>query len=284
MMAWLAGWLRLFRFGNLLMVAICQVMVWLFLLTSFPPAWFHLKEWPLLLTLTATLLAAAGGYTINDYYDQKIDLLNKPAKVVVGKLLSRRGAMLTHALLSLLAILAAAFTNKQVFFTVVGSVALLWLYSVWLKRTPLMGNLAVAFLSGLSVFIPALIYTEHQKKVFVFAVFAFLMSLVREVVKDMEDWHGDQKEGCRTLPIAVGFVKTKWFLHSVNLVFILAMFSLGLAWKEQFFWLLSGLLVWVAWFSWKLHLADTKASFTMLSLWCKVVMLMGIASIAWVAY
>jgi len=284
MFSTLGGWLRLIRFGNLAIVAACQAMVAIFLLTSFPPALYHLKEIPLFLICAATVLAAAGGYVINDYYDQKIDLLNKPGKVVLGKLLARRGAILLHAAFSGLAILSAGFVNRWVFLTVIGSVALLWFYSALLKRTPLYGNIAVAFLAGLSVFMPAMLYPEHQKKVFVFAVFAFLISLVREMVKDMEDWLGDKAEGCRTLPIIFGLKKTKYVLHLLNLIFLLAMLFLGWAWTATFFWLLGGLSVCMVWFSWNLEKADTKSAFSRLSFSCKVIMLLGIASIAWVQY
>ncbi len=284
MFSTLNGWLRLIRFGNLAMVAACQAMVVAFLLTSFPPALYHFKEISLLLIIASTVLAAAGGYVINDYYDQKIDLLNKPNKVVVGKILARRGAILLHAAFSALAILCAGFVNRWVLLTVIGSVGLLWLYSVLLKRTPLYGNIAVAFLAGLSVFIPAMVYPEHQKKVLVFAVFAFLISLVREIVKDMEDWLGDKAEGCRTLPIIFGLKKTKYVLHLINLSFMLAMLFLGWAWTGTFFWLLGGLSVWMVWFTWNLQKADTKVAFSRLSFSCKVVMLLGIASIAWVQH
>ena len=161
------------------------------------------------------------------------------------------------------------------------SVFLLWLYSNNLKRLPFVGNLTVAFLTGLAVIIVDLFYGKDNSLVLIYALFAFFMTLVREVIKDMEDLKGDNSFGCKTLPIVWGIRKTKILIYVILIVFggvviVLNQLYQALPFKYHLIFLFVPLL----WLFLRLIRADMKKDFTRLSIYCKVIMMLGILSMA----
>ena len=158
---------------------------------------------------------------------------------------------------------------------------LLWLYSNALKRLPFVGNFAVALLTGLSVFIVNLLFPPLHLLVIVYALFAFFMTFLREIIKDIEDLKGDDTFGCKTLPIVWGVRKTKYFMYALLIVFSILVFVIH-------FWITA---LPMTFFAWALFLpmvaltgwlvrADTVRDFHQLSQFCKAIMLAGIASMA----
>jgi len=271
--------LRITRFWNLLIIGLTQYFTVGFLLS--PDLLF---DWRLLLLTTSTVVIAAAGYIINDYYDVKIDLINKPERVVIGRRLTRRYALFLHTLLSLAGTAFGFVLNWKIGVVNFLSAFLLWWYSNNLKRLPLVGNMAVALLTGLSVFIVTLLYPAFGKTyVIIYGVFAFFMTLVREVIKDMEDLKGDNTFGCRTLPIVFGLRKTKTFIYLLTFFFLLIMVAVHV-WVEALpiYYFLLFLFLPVAVLMARLHRADTKREFYELSSLCKIIMLLGILSMAFV--
>src|SRR5688572_15521391 len=182
----LASLLKLTRFGNLLIIGLAQYFTAGYLIGV-----QTLDDSRLLFLSFSTIIIAAAGYIINDYYDVKIDYINKPERVVIGRNIPRRYAILFHVLLSGAGILLAFFLSWRIVAVNVVSVFLLWLYSNNLKRLPFIGNLTVAFLTGLSVWMLEIYYRTGNSLVLIYASFAFFMTLVREIIKDMEDLKGD---------------------------------------------------------------------------------------------
>lgn len=199
------------------------------------------------LLIAATIFIAAAGYILNDYFDVKIDTINRPDKQVVGKYISRRRAMLMHQILTgigvflglLLAYFSRSFSIAFIFIVVPG---LLWFYSASYKRQFLIGNLVVSFIAALTVLVVgitelAFLQKEYGKLIFEtpipshfygwmggFALFAFICTLIREVIKDMEDEIGDREMECRTLPIIWGTPKAKLFLYALIILTISGLF------------------------------------------------------------
>ena len=271
----LPGFIKLTRFGNLLIVALSQIFVALFFLNIHPEQYFHLG-----LLVISTMLIAASGYIINDYYDVKIDYLNKPKKVVVGKIIKRRVVMVMHTLINALGIGLGLLLSWKVFLLNFTTALLLWLYSNQLKRLPFIGNFIVALLTSLTLLVVAIYFENFNYKVWVFSVFAFHFSLVREIIKDMQDLKGDSAFGCYTLPIIWGLRKTKILLYTINVLFFIgALFiineSLSKYWFPFIFAVLLAQIVLMV----KLYKADTNLHFKQLSGICKLVMLGGILSI-----
>jgi 4-hydroxybenzoate polyprenyltransferase len=272
----IAALLRLTRTWNLIILVFAQYFA----------AWFLLgidvfTDWSLFLLAFSTSLIAGGGYVINDYYDVKIDLVNNPNRVVIGRSVPRRIAILLHGLLSVAGIGLGIFLSWWIVLINILSVSLLWFYSNLLKRLPFVGNLAVSILTGLSIGILNVLYQTNNPKVIIYALFAFFMTLVREIIKDMEDLKGDNTYGCKTLPIIWGIRKTKHFLYGVLGIFGVAVFIINLVYVNlPVIYFLMMLFVPVAWLIMQLNKADTKRDFSWLSSFCKVIMLLGVLSMA----
>jgi 4-hydroxybenzoate polyprenyltransferase len=268
--------LKLTRFGNLIIIALTQYFTAGFLIGM-----HTLNDTKLFLLSLSTVLIAAGGYIINDYYDVKIDYINKPDRVVIGKSITRRYAILFHVMLSAFGIAIGLYLSLAIALVNAVSVFLLWLYSNNLKRLPFIGNITVAFLTGLAVMVVDLYYRTNNSLVIIYAVFAFFITLVREVIKDMEDLKGDNSFGCKTLPIIWGIRKTKILLYVILIIFAGVVVALNqvyraLPFKYHLVFLFGPLL----WLLYRLIRADMKKDFTRLSIFCKVIMMLGILSMA----
>jgi 4-hydroxybenzoate polyprenyltransferase len=202
------------------------------------------------LLIAATVFIAAGGYVLNDYFDVKIDAINHPAEQIVGNTITRNKAMVIHQVLTsigvacglLLAFLSRSFTLAFIFIVVPG---LLWFYSASYKRQFMTGNLVVAFIASLTVLVVgitelAFLQKEYGKLIFEtpipgqlygwiggFALFSFLCTWIREIIKDMEDEKGDREMECRTMPIKWGINKTKIFLYALIGITITSLYTVN---------------------------------------------------------
>ncbi len=210
------------------------------------PLEFHLSEMQFALTVLVMVLLAAAGNMINDYFDLKVDRLNKPDRVLVGRKVKRRIVMLAHHGLNVLATVLAGFVawqENQPWLVLVPIVmaALLWFYSLWFKRKLWIGNFIVALLVAVvpvwaGVFeIPAMqeqmiqlgidgqsFGFEAWRWMLGYAGFAFWLTLIREVQKDLEDQKGDAQAGFKTLPIVWGRKGAHQYIHVLYALFYVA--------------------------------------------------------------
>ncbi|MFH0757245.1 MAG: geranylgeranylglycerol-phosphate geranylgeranyltransferase [Bacteroidota bacterium] len=241
--------LLLIRFPNLIIVAATQyAMRYLIMDPLLPSREFELQFGNLqfFLLVLSTVFITAAGYIINDYFDTQADLINKPTRVVVGVEIGRRVAMILHAMLNIIGVGIGIYLGFYVKLPILSLVfllatGLLWFYSTSYKRQFLVGNLSVAFLTGLVPLmavlfeIPLLNKTYGQEMLLHnasfnymfawvggFSFFAFLTTLIRELIKDTEDFEGDAAYGMRTVPIVLG---AKWTMFIV-LVLIFGTISL----------------------------------------------------------
>ena len=274
----LPGFLKITRFPNLLIIALSQYLVAIFLLQS---GLAILQDSRLHLLVLSTMLIAAAGYMINDYYDVKIDLVNKPERVVVGKLIKRRVIMVMHSSFNMVAVLIGIFVGPWVAALHVLSTFILWLYSNQLKRLPFIGNFSVSLMTGLSIIIVAVYFKSSAPTIFVYAYFAFTLTLIREIIKDLEDWKGDATHGCLTLPIVWGLRKTKRLLYLIITLFILSIFYFTFHIQNivltSYFAVLA---IPFLYFTYRLMKADSRVHFTYLSSYCKLMMLSGVLSMS----
>ena len=239
----------------------------------------YLSDIRLLFLVLGTVLIAAAGYIINDYYDIKIDLINKPEKVVVGNILKRRVAMFTHVAFSVAGILLGILVSWKVGAINAWAAFVLWLYSNKLKRLPFIGNLAVSFLTALAIALVGVYLEANQRLVLIYAVFAFFISLIREVIKDMEDLKGDVTFGCKTLPVIWGIRKTKLYVYTIGVILIVLLPYLSYSlYRPMLFYYFVLLLLPVFYLFYRLGQADTVKAFAFLSRLCKILMLCGIIS------
>jgi 4-hydroxybenzoate polyprenyltransferase len=270
--------LRLTRFWNLVIIGLSQYMAAIFLIN--PELFF---DWKLFVLASSTAIIAAAGYIINDYYDIKIDLINKPNRVVIGKNITRRYALFFHTILSFMGVALGFVLSWKLGLINFLSAFLLWVYSNNLKRQPFIGNFVVAWLTSISIVLVNILYDVSNSLVIIYALFAFFMTLIREIVKDMEDLKGDNTFGCRTLPIVWGIRKTKVLLYILlgslasSVLFLNAWYSqLPLSYFLIFLFIPLGMLLL------RLVRADTRKDFYWLSQACKIIMLLGVISMVFI--
>ena len=304
----LGAFFGLIRWPNLVFILLTQHLFYYFILLPcfagqqpvYPvvlrPALFYL------LALSSVLIAAAG-YIINDYFDLNIDRVNKPDKLVVDRLIKRRWTIIWHWILSGLGVLLGLYVswklrNPLVVLSNIGCVILLWFYSTTFKRKLLIGNVLISLLTAWVILVlylceirPSALqdpgYTRVLSRLFKFAIvyagFAFISSLIREVVKDIEDMDGDARYGCRTMPIVWGVNVAKVFAGTWVVVLTGSLVVIQVYALQRMGWpmVIYGVLLLdlpLTWILRKLYQAQTKKDYHLLSGAIKGVMLAGILS------
>jgi 4-hydroxybenzoate polyprenyltransferase len=260
------------------------------------PALFYL------LSLSSILIAAAG-YIINDYFDLNIDRVNKPDKLVVDRIIKRRWTIIWHWILSGLGVLLGFYVSWKLNNWIVGlanlgCVGLLWFYSTIFKRKLLIGNVIISLLTAWVILVlytcefrigvladPG--YQQRLSRLFKFAIvyggFAFIISLIREVIKDIEDMRGDDRYGCRTMPIVWGVNVAKvfagtWLVVLIGALIIIQLYVLQYGWFLGVLYCALLLIIPLLVILRKLYTATVTADYHNLSRLIKAVMLAGILS------
>ncbi len=304
----LLAFFQLIRWPNLIFIALTQALFYYcILLPSFEAA-IPLREnileprYLVLLSFSSVLIAAAG-YIINDYFDLDIDRVNKPGKAVIEKTIRRRSAILWHWVLSGIGLLIGIYLSwkmRNIFIALsnLACVLLLWFYSTTFKKKLLVGNVLISFLTAWVILVLYLCeFRLHRfvdpefhgalsriyKFAIVYASFAFVISLVREVVKDMEDLEGDARYGRRTMPVAWGMSASKAFAAAWLLLLVVALVVLQFYVLQYKWWLSIGyaaiaVILPVLFVLRDLRKANTVSDYHRLSNSIKVIMFMGILS------
>ncbi|MDQ3112470.1 MAG: geranylgeranylglycerol-phosphate geranylgeranyltransferase [Bacteroidota bacterium] len=246
---------RLIRLPNLLIMAFTQYMVrWCILIPlmalkrhdlDYSLLDVQMTEFDFFLLVLSTVMIGAAGYIINDYFDVRIDGVNRPDTNLVGKQIKRRVAMGAHMTINFIGAGLGIYLSWKYNFFRVGAIlfitapALLWFYSTNLKRQFLIGNLVIALLSGIVPLVVVLFELPNIKNEFldfiekgylaltdvmyttlIVSFFAFMITLMREIIKDVEDYEGDMEYGCKTMPIVIGIAKTKHVLTALCAIVI----------------------------------------------------------------
>ncbi|UCH64362.1 MAG: geranylgeranylglycerol-phosphate geranylgeranyltransferase [Ignavibacterium sp.] len=177
----------------------------------------------ILLAAISAALTAASGNVVNDIYDKESDKINHPERPLAKGIISDKEAWAAYFVLTLAAIFLSAFINQIAFAIVVFTSVLLYLYSIRLKRIPLLGNITIAYLTGLA-FIYGGVAVNNVSDAYLPAVFAFMINLIRELVKDIQDMEGDKKVGLKTFPIKLGTKATNILITSLTVTLIIFTF------------------------------------------------------------
>ena len=336
--------LKLVRLENLAIVALTQYLIKYNLINDFVND-FVLSDFNFSLLVFATLLITAGGYIINDIYDVDTDKINKNESLIIDKYISTKQAMRWYFSLNITALVLGiylAFIVGRPILSIIFiySIYSLWTYSKKFKKSLLIGNLQVAFLTSLSIlnllifdvtreFFTLLInfgWTIYshlvpdawgyfiQKEsielintpiilyiIIFYAGFSFLITFIREIMKDLEDMEGDKKINAKTLAIIYGIKKTKW----ISLVFTMLTFF-GIAYFQYFqysiissefeyeisIWGINKIAILYTFFlqilflilGFKIYHSQIKTDFYFISQLCKLIMIIGILSIPLFTY
>ncbi len=298
-------YLKLIRYQNLLMLAFMQ-LVFRFLFLKQSNIYLALTDFNYILLVIATVCIAAGGYVINNIMDQDTDEIAKPQNRVVGVSISEAVAYNWYIGLTIVGVGIGFYLSNVIYKPTFASMfilvaTLLYVYATNLKQIPVLGNVVVALLISISIIIIALFdifpATDEVNRIVMgeifgilidYAIFAFIINLIRELVKDMEDMDGDYQAGINTLPIAIGVSKTKIIIVIVTIVAIallayyikVNLFELDYVVYYTIILIVGPLI----YFGVKLLNAKEKKEFHHLSLVLKLVMFFGILSIALIVF
>lgn len=244
--------LKLIRIENIIMVILTQILMSIAIIAPILEVYELSVATPLLsiiLIIVGTSLITMGGYVINDYFDTRIDEINKPQRVLIGKAISRHKAMQMHQVLTIVGVIMGllvawqtrSITIAMVFIFIPG---LLWFYSTSYKRQFFVGNVVIGLITA---FVPLVIVLAESrflllnhgsalldygiiadlyKWVGFFSIFAFTLTILREMVKDLEDEKGDRELECRTVPIVIGNQWAKVVISILTLSLIAAIIYL----------------------------------------------------------
>jgi 4-hydroxybenzoate polyprenyltransferase len=302
----LAAFLKLVRWPNLFFIAFTQVLFFYCIL----PFVYRVKsavEYQFLspiyffLIVIASIFIAAAGYIINDYFDLHIDMVNKPHKVVIEKNIKRRWAIVFHLSFSFVGFIISCYvgykiSNIYIPFINLISIALLWFYSTTFKKKLLIGNVIISLLTAWVIFVLTFaeftrannledvsIIARLLKLSILYAGFAFVISLIREVIKDMEDMNGDAKYNCRTMPIVWGIPVSKvftavWIIVLIGTTAVLQFYVLQLGWWLSALYSFFLIILPLIWILKKLYAATVTSDYSDLSKAVKLVMFTGILS------
>lgn len=306
----ISAFLDLIRGLNLLFIALTQLLFYYFILipifndTGMKP---FLHEKLFFLLVVSSVFIAAAGYIINDYFDLNIDQVNKPHKLVVEKVIKRRWAIVWHLSLSAIGVLLSFYIGWKVNNILIGfanllCVVLLWFYSTTFKRKLLIGNIIISLLSAWVILVlyfsewSRILHTNITKEelsamtrvfrfAFLYAGFAFIISLIRELVKDIEDMPGDAKYGCRTMPIVWGVHVVKvfastWLVVLITSLGIIQFYVLQFRWWWSASYCFVMIILPLLYVFRRLVVAESEEDFHKLSSLIKLVMLTGILSMS----
>jgi 4-hydroxybenzoate polyprenyltransferase len=305
-------YLRLIRWPNLMIIVLFMVLVRYYLIAiplgyagvELPQSAFHFA----LLTLVMVLLSAAG-YIINDYFDMDVDGFNKTDRHIAGKLIPADSVKRFYWIINLTALfigfyLGLALESLQLALIFVMISGMLWFYSARYKRMVLLGNVVIALGAALGVIIVWFFelkglmarpndFAEATRAmpfmaamVFAYALFAMISTLIRELVKDLEDKPGDERCGCRTLPVVYGsLISRNLALAVTSILIVMIAFWQFVLFERQLmgaFWVLFGAdllgLLIIA----RLYSAKDRNHFRQVSTLLKLLMLSGILSIPFI--
>lgn len=194
---------------NILMIILAQYLASIYILSPNLPLRQVVFDVNLFLIVTASALVIAAGYIINNFYDAEKDLINKPTKSILDRLVSQRFKLTTYFLLNFSAIFLASYISFKAVLFFSTYVFGIWLYSHKLKRIPLFGNMISAILAIAPFFVVFVYYKNFETVIFVHALFLFLLILARELIKDLENMAGDLAQNYKTLPVIYGTKTSK---------------------------------------------------------------------------
>jgi len=194
---------------NILMIALAQYLASIFILSPDLPLMQVVLDINLFLIVLASTMVIAAGYIINNFYDAEKDLINKPTKTMLDRLVSQRFKLTTYFVLNFFSVFAASYISFRAVLFFASYVFGIWLYSHKLKRYPFLGNLVSATLAIAPFFVVFVYYKNFETVIFVHALFLFLLILAREMVKDLENLAGDLAQNYRTIPILYGATTSK---------------------------------------------------------------------------
>lgn len=265
---------------NILIIVIAQYLASIYIMAHNKPLKVVLFDANLFMLVLASAATIAGGYIINNFYDSEKDLINKPIKSKLDRLISQNTKLSFYFVLNFAAVVMASYVsfNAVLFFSVY--IFGIWLYSHKLKKLPFIGNLASAILTITPFFAIFLYYKNSETVIFVHAIFLFLIISMRELTKDLENIKGDLLQNYKTIPVIYGEKASKIMLTFLSILTLiptyLLLFKFEIGHMYIFFYASILLLLLFMFLIW---LSKTKIHYLILHNILKFIILAGVFSI-----
>jgi 4-hydroxybenzoate polyprenyltransferase len=211
---------------NILVVVFAQYLTSAFILAHDRPLREILFDPNLFFLILASSSVIASGYIINNFYDSEKDLINRPKKTMLDRVVSQRTKLSVYFILNFAAIFFASYVNFRavVFFSIY--IFVIWLYSHRLKKILFLGNIVASILTITPFFVIFVYYKNFETVIFIHATFLYLMIVMRELVKDLENMQGDLVQNYRTIPLVYGEKWSKFFLGICSVLAIIPIYLL----------------------------------------------------------
>jgi 4-hydroxybenzoate polyprenyltransferase len=265
---------------NIPIIVIAQYLSAIFILAPEKRALAILLDFDLFIIVLASSLAIASGYIINNFYDSKKDLINRPTKSMLDRLVSQKTKLNVYFTLNFIVVFLPIFVSWRAFLYFSVYIFLIWYYSHRIKKQLFLGNLMSAFLSVLPFFAVFLYYKNLYEVILGHAVFLFLLLLIRELVKDLENIKGDLANDYRTIPIVYGEEVSKKIITMLSICTIIPVYILievfDVGYMDIYFYTCLIILIFFQLSLWK---SNTKEQYLLLHNVLKLLIVAGVFSI-----
>ena len=269
------------RLYNIFIIIIAQYFTSIFIISIDTSISSILFDFQLFLLILSSSIAIASGYIINNFYDYEKDLINKPIKSKIDKVIRKRTKLSLYVTLNFLCIYTSSLVSWRavLFFSIY--IFVIWLYSHKLKRILFIGNIVSSLLSVIPFFIILIYYKNFELIIFLYAIFLFLIVYMREIIKDLENIKGDFTLDYRTIPVVYGEKSSKYLLSIVSLFtvaiiyILLSGFDTGMMFYYYYYFSIAVLLFFII-VLWKY---DSKKYYNFLHNLLKFLIVLGVLSI-----
>ncbi|WP_037317344.1 geranylgeranylglycerol-phosphate geranylgeranyltransferase [Salegentibacter sp. Hel_I_6] len=265
---------------NILVLIVAQYLTSAFILAPELPLRQILFDDNLFFLILSSATVIASGYIINNFYDSEKDLINRPKKTMLDRFVSQRTKLSVYFILNLLAIFFASYVSFKavVFFSIY--IFAIWLYSHRLKRILFLGNLVASILTITPFFVVFVYYKNFETVIFIHATFLYLMIVMRELVKDLENMQGDLLQNYQTIPIVYGERLSKFFLSILSVLAVVPILLLvtrfDTGYMNYYFYVSLVLLIFFLLF---LYFSKAKWQYLLLHNILKLIIVVGVFSI-----
>lgn len=262
---------------NIPIIALAQYLSAIFIMAPEKRALSVLLDFNLFIIVIASGLTIASGYIINSFYDSKKDLINRPNKSKLDRLVSQKTKLQVYFTVNFVVALLAFLVSFRavLFFSVY--IFLIWFYSHKLKKHPIIGNLTASLLAVLPFFAILLYYKNLYPQIFAHATFLFLLLLIREIIKDLENLKGDIANDYQTIPVKFGEVFAKKTISLLTVITILPVYFLveiyDVGYMDIYFYVSLIILIFFLIYLWK---SDSKPDYLRLHNILKFLVVSGV--------
>ena len=268
------------RLYNILIIIIAQYFTSIFIISIDNSISSILFDFQLFLLILSSSIAIASGYIINNFYDYEKDLINKPVKSKIDKVVRKRTKLSLYIILNFLCIYTSSLVSWKsvIFFSIY--IFMIWFYSHKLKRILFIGNIVSSLLSVIPFLIILIYYKNFEFIIFMYAIFLFLVVYMREIIKDLENIKGDFTLNYRTIPVVYGEQLSKYLLMVISFAvvvivyFLLTFFDTGMMYYYYYFSIATLLLFTIV--LWKYN---SKKYYNLLHNLLKFLIVLGVLSI-----